>query len=371
MQQLLFRFRQFRHIERFEVSPIENFLSFTGQIIEMQTETEPAQSRLVKSLDQVGSDDENAPEPLHFREKSIDLTDFPAFARSFPAAEQRIALIDKEDLTICLRLGKSGNDPLFGPADVAVQQIPRVFDAKRFVQLFGQILDEFRFAPTGTAEQQKVHPRLVPVLLKTFHSLQKSFADLDQSRQLDAAFDVQQVALDENGSKTVALSAGGQAAVNVFYGYEGRDGGDAGMLELAAQAVTPDESVVIYVEEILTEAEIAELAKTNESIVATDNDYAGAIIATVTIDAGDKSVSDMMWSIRHNGEKGVAYVKADTSIFTVIDGSVQYALSFSNGNKSGLAEVKVTGLEAIVKLSDGSEIYSDEEFDKPNKLDAQ
>ena len=184
-------------------------------------------------------------------------------------------------------------------------------------------------------------------------------------------YDVQQVALDENGSKTVALSAGGQAAVNVFYGYEGRDGGDAGMLELAAQAVTPDESVVIYVEEILTEAEIAELAKTNESIVATDNDYAGAIIATVTIDAGDKTVSDMMWSIRHNGEKGVAYVKADTSIFTVLDGSVQYALSFSNGNKSGLAEVEVTGLEAIVKLSDGSEIYSDEEFDKPNKLDAQ
>lgn len=175
--------------------------------------------------------------------------------------------------------------------------------------------------------------------------------------------DVQQVALDENGSKAITLGTGDAAEVNVFYGYAGR--GAAGMLELAAQSAEPGDTVIISNVEILDEAAIEELSKVDgNEIVTTDTDYAGVIMFEIAINAEEKTVKDMIWSIRHKGEKGVSYVKADKDIFSVLDGNVRYALAFSNGNRStgeaAIAEVEVTDLEAIVLLSDDTEIFSEE-----------
>jgi hypothetical protein len=71
--------------------------------------------------------------------------------------------------------------------------------------------------------------------------------------------------------------------------------------------------------------------------------------------------------------KGVAYVAADADLFSVLDGPTQIGLAFSNGNESGLAEVEVTGLHAIVILRDTESndeniIYSDEtDFDSSKR----
>lgn len=175
--------------------------------------------------------------------------------------------------------------------------------------------------------------------------------------------DVQQVALDGTGSKTIELSTGDAEEATVFYGYKGVD---AAQSFTAAAVVQPSDKVVITNVDILTDAEINAYADGKEGFVlpTTDTDKAGAIIATVDVQKEEgKTIAGMFWSIRHNGANGVAYVAADETIFSVLDGPTQIGLAFSNGNESGLAEVEVTDLHAIVILRDAESneniIYSD------------
>ena len=183
--------------------------------------------------------------------------------------------------------------------------------------------------------------------------------------------DVAQTETTASGTASIALGTGGLDTVNVFYGYEGAtlNGEPSALMLSAALEVEVYDTVVIKNLDIITEQEISEYIASNPgaAIAATDTDNATALVFEIDIDANGKTVTDMIWSIRHSGANRVAYVDADTDIFTVLDGTVKYALAFSNGNRTegGIAEVTIEGLEAIVKLSDGSEIFSEEEpFDQ-------
>lgn len=181
--------------------------------------------------------------------------------------------------------------------------------------------------------------------------------------------DIQQVELT-GGTATVELGTKGEESVKIFYGYKSAGVESAQYFEAGVAA--PEDTVEVVVKEILTDEMINNYKKDDPSFVlpTTDTDKAGAIIATVDVDANGKTVADMIWSIRHNGVGGVSYVKADTSLFTVLDGAVQIGLAFANGNDIDKAELEISGLHAIVKLSDNSVIFSDEEFDAP-KEDSQ
>lgn len=181
--------------------------------------------------------------------------------------------------------------------------------------------------------------------------------------------DVAQTAIDGSGNASITLGTGDAEEVYIFYGYQGV--GEAQWFK-AAKA-TPGDTVLVTVVDILDDAEIKAYTSETEGfeLPSTDNDKAGAIIAKVDVDANGKTVTDMIWSIRHNGLGNVSYVKADTTLFTVLDGAVQIGLAFANGNNTGTEELAISGLHAIVKLSDDSVIFSDEAFDAPNGPQAQ
>ena len=186
--------------------------------------------------------------------------------------------------------------------------------------------------------------------------------------------DVDQVALDSNGKvENLELSTGSATAATVYYGYKGVS--EAQSLTAAA-VVEPGDQIVITGVEILTDDQITthEFVTEGATLPTTDNDKAGAIIATVDVQKEEgKTIVGMFWSIRHKGTNGVSYVAADTDLFSILNGPTEIGLAFSNGNGSGLDEVEVTGLHAIVILRDAETneeniIYSDEtSFDSDNR----
>lgn len=189
----------------------------------------------------------------------------------------------------------------------------------------------------------------------------------------DDILDIQQIAFAD-GEASAELGTKTETSVKIFYGYQSA-GVDAAQSFTAAAVVQPSDKVVITNVNILTDAEINDYADGKEGFVlpTTDTDKAGAIIATVDVQKEvGKTIAGMFWSIRHNGANGVAYVAADADLFSVLDGPTQIGLAFSNGNESGLAEVEVTDLHAIVILRDAESneniIYSDAtDFDSNNR----
>ena len=187
--------------------------------------------------------------------------------------------------------------------------------------------------------------------------------------------DVQQVALDANGSRTIELGTGDATEATVYYGYKGVT--EAQSLTAAA-VVQPNDKVVITGVDILTDDEITnhDFVTEGATLPETETDKAGAIIATVDVQKEEgKTIAGMFWSIRY-GTNDVAYVEADDALFSLLEGPIEIGLAFSNGNNSegdaAITEVEVTGLHAIVILRDAENneniIYSDAtDFDSNNR----
>ena len=187
--------------------------------------------------------------------------------------------------------------------------------------------------------------------------------------------DVAQINTEADGSATITLGTGGEQSVNIFYGYQGVE---TAQMFTAVLDVEPGDSVDVNVAEILSADAIDKYTAVNGvEIPKTDNDRGSAIIATVDVNVDEgRVIKDMIWSIRYKetaeGELKFAYVKANASLFSVLDGEAQIGLAFSNGNKSGKASVIVDGLEAIVKTgvaettTEDLTIFSDEAADKAN-----
>ncbi len=184
--------------------------------------------------------------------------------------------------------------------------------------------------------------------------------------------DVAQTETTAEGTASITLGTGGLETVNVFYGYQ--NVGEKALMLSAALEVEVDETVTVTIVKNITDADIqAAVDASNGELPETDNDKAGALIATVNVVVGEgRVVKDMIWSIRHSGEKGVAYVPADDSLFSVLNGTVQIGLAFSNGNSTE-EPVAITGLHAIVKTgvvgdtAEDAEVFSDYDFDNANR----
>ena len=112
--------------------------------------------------------------------------------------------------------------------------------------------------------------------------------------------DVAQTETTPSGTASIALGTGGLDTVNVFYGYQ--NVGEKALKLSAALEVEVDDTVVIKNLNIITESDISEYIAANPGaeIAATDTDNATALVFEIDIDANGKTVTDMIWSIRHS-----------------------------------------------------------------------
>ena len=141
----------------------KQFLSGVVQIIECDFEGEAPPDGLIKILEEIRRADHHPAEVFHTMQEFINLRDFPAVLRPFPALQQTVDLIEKENGALVFRFGKCCGDILFRSADPHGQDIASPPGDDRNFKFPSEVIDELGFACPRRSGKEEVHPRPVRI----------------------------------------------------------------------------------------------------------------------------------------------------------------------------------------------------------------